>query len=128
MSEYNSDKWLTSTPEDRDHDSWCHCDECHRTHYLRDNFDDINFGCCTDEVDYLISIGKWCVEKPKKHADIFMFEGVCEECENEKEVIKTTILSGTHVQTARRSFTGRLAIYVRQLFQTVAGKSGSTRN
>ena len=78
--EYMYDKWLTSTPEDKGHDWSCSCGKCHEHHILIDGYKDITFPCCTDEVDFLMTIGKWCPAKPGTHGGNSMFEGKCERC------------------------------------------------
>ncbi len=91
MSEYPHDRWITINPQDKEDDSWCSCDKCHETHILRDNLDDPNFPCCTDEVDYLISTGKWCAAKSREHFDKYMYGGICEECQSQETSMESLI-------------------------------------
>lgn len=104
------DRWLTTPPEG--HPGECNCDDCHEEHDIRELAGDVDFDCCTDALEDLVSVGEACAAKPKEHFDLYMDGKVvelkndegkilsrkfvfakpakCLECEAEKEVGNAT--------------------------------------
>lgn len=121
--EHDRDKWLTTTPEDQGHDEGCNCVVCHEYHDLLENLDDINYPCCTDRVDFLISIGRWCSNKPKEHDESYMRDGICLDCKAESEANEetaTTPLPTTAPPTSV-GFLGRFARAVKRILKMGSG-------
>lgn len=76
---YAIDKWLTACPEPK-HDWICNCSTCHEYHDVQAKYQDVNFECCTNDVEDMIAEGHWCSKKPKEHGLADMQGGICLAC------------------------------------------------
>lgn len=69
MSEFawsRYDRWLTTTPEDRGHDVYCTCPECHEAHlkegsdYVKDMAQGYRLRCCLEQMEDWNEFCRWC--------------------------------------------------------------------
>lgn len=77
------DNWITAAPEAK-HDWFCNCEVCHEHHDIQANYQDVDFECCTRDVEDMMAEKQWCRKKPKEHSQADMQDGICLVCLKEK--------------------------------------------
>jgi len=76
------DSWKTTTPQDRQHNEDCICEQCHEGHISNGVVHklaiDPGYECCVIYIEELVHDGKWC---DVHNTNAYMNKGRCLECE-----------------------------------------------